>query len=82
MFWKIMKLPKINRRLEKKAAMLQELEEAIAKKKKEVMSGDQYPTWESRYCEEFRQKIRKAADSYLDETEPGKPRRRLGGTDK
>ena len=64
-----------------KAAMLPELEEEIAKRQKKVMSSEKFPTWESRQCEEFRDKVRKAANDVLEETTHGVPRRRVEGTD-
>ena len=58
-----------------------ELERDIEKRKAEILSGDRFPTWESRDCEEFRQKVRKACDATIEATEPGVDRRRLEGTE-
>ena len=36
-----------------KPARMPELEKEIAKRKAEIMSGERFPTWESRDCDEF-----------------------------
>ena len=43
------------------------------------MSGDRYPTWEARDCDEFRMNIKAACDAVIEEIDPGVSRRRLEG---